>query len=88
MIHVSIVCVVEIGDIPEHRTQCTLRCKIAQAFRLEKAYGDRHKYFKYCYKWGRITILGLSCCNSSSVETDASHVMRGNLEDADTCQVT
>lgn len=38
MIHVSIVCEVQIGDIPEHRTQCTLHCKITKVFRPEKAY--------------------------------------------------
>lgn len=38
MIHASIVCEVQIGDIPEHSTQCTLHCKIAEVFRPEKAY--------------------------------------------------
>lgn len=38
MIHVWIVYEVEILDIPEHSTQCTLHCKTAKIFRPEKVY--------------------------------------------------
>jgi len=38
MIHVSTVCEVQIEDIPEHSTHCTLDCKIAKVLRPGKAY--------------------------------------------------